>query len=55
MQGTFQVKQKIALKKKILRNAYKTIVANGHHNYVLDPLNKVYRGQKHLLTHHRTI
>ena len=43
---------KITFKKKILSNAYETIVANGNHNYMLDPINKVYQGQKHLLMHH---
>ena len=28
---------KITFKKKILSNAYETIVANGNHNYMLDP------------------
>ena len=41
--------EKITLKKKILNNAFETIVANANHNYVLDPMNKVYRGQKQLL------
>ena len=39
MQGTSQV--------KILRNAYETIVASGTHNYMQDPMNMVYRGQRH--------
>ena len=43
--------EKITLKKKILNNAFETIVADANHNYVLDPMNKVYRGQKHLLAH----
>ena len=43
---------KITFKKKILSNAYETIVANGNHNYMLDPINKVYQGQKHLLMCH---
>ena len=41
--------EKITLTKKILNNAFETIVANGNHNYMLDPMNKVYQGQKHLL------
>ena len=52
MQGTSQIKQKeITLKKKIGNNAFETIVANANHNYVLDPTNKVYRGQKHLVAY----
>ena len=52
MHCTSQIKQKkITLKKKILNNAFETIVANSNHNYVLDPMNKAYRGQKHLLAH----
>ena len=43
---------KITFKKKILSNAYETIVANGNHNYTLDPIHKVYQGQKHLLMCH---
>ena len=43
--------EKISLKKKILNNAFETIVANVNHNYVLDPMNKVYRGQKQLLAY----
>ena len=34
---------KITFKRKILSNAYETIVANGNHNYMLDPINKVYQ------------
>ena len=26
---------------KILNNAYKIIVANGNHNYVIDPMNNI--------------
>ena len=33
--------KKITLKMKILNNAYKTIVANGNHNYVIDPMNNI--------------
>ena len=33
-------------------HANETIVANGNHKYLQDPMNKVYQGQKHLLTHH---
>ena len=39
--------EKVVLKKKILSNAYETIVANGNHNYMLDRMNKVYQGQTH--------
>ena len=35
-------KKKITLEKKILSNAYETIVANDNHNYMLDPMNKVH-------------
>ena len=57
MQGTSQVKQKKKniLKKKMLSNAYESIVVNGNLNYMLDRMNKVYQGQKHLLTHYCTI
>lgn len=41
--------EKITLEKRILSNAYETDVASGNHNYALDPMSKVYRGQKHLL------
>ena len=41
MQGTSHINQKKSLlKKKILNNAFETIVANANHNYVLDPMNK---------------
>lgn len=43
--------EKISLKKKIVNNAFETIVANANHNYVLDAMNKVYRGQKQLLAY----
>ena len=39
----------------MLSNAYQTIVVNGNLNYMLDRMNKVYQGQKHLLTHYCTI
>ena len=51
MQGTSHINQKKSLLKKILNNAFETIAANVNHNYVLDPMNKVYWGQKHLLAH----
>ena len=47
--------EKITLEKRILSNAYETDVASGNHNYALDPMNKVYRGQKHLLAYHITV
>ena len=47
--------EKITLEKRILSNAYETAVASGNHNYALDPMNKVYRGQKHLLAYHITV
>ena len=43
--------EKINLNKKIFSTAFETIVANADHNYVLDPINKVYLGQKHFLAH----
>ena len=52
MQGTSHInRKKSLLKKNILNNAFETIVANANHNYVLDPMNKFYSGQKHLLAH----
>ena len=51
-QGTSHINQKKSLlKKQILNNAFETIVAIANHNYVLDPMNKFYWGQKHLLAH----
>ena len=43
--------EKITLKKKILNNAFETLVSNANNNYVLVPMNKVYGDQKHLLAH----
>ena len=39
---------KITLKKKILSNAYEIIVANGNHNYMLDPIKKVFIRDKNV-------
>ena len=36
--------EKINLNKKIFSTAFETIVANADHNYLLDPINKVYLG-----------
>ena len=44
--------EKITLKKKkVLNNAFESIVANANHNYVLDLMNKFFWGPKHLLAH----